>query len=94
MKLTQSTIQKYFTVEHKGKIYYVDYINSDDQILLGNRYYWEVLDEEQEELCICEFKNAAKKEKEQIKKNRRLYNKLIDFCIKHFDDYKPRIDYP
>ena len=70
----------------------MDYINSDNQILLGNRDDWEVLDEELEELCICEFKNTTKKEKEQIKKNRRLYNKLINFCIKHFDEYKPKID--
>jgi len=54
-----------------------------------NRFDWEVLDEEFEELCICQLKNTTKKEKEQIKKNRRLYNILIKFCIKHFDDYKP-----
>ncbi len=92
MKLTQSTIQKYFTVEYKGKIYYVDYINSDNQILLGNRDYWEVLDEEIEELNIYVFKDTTKKELKQIDKNVKLTNKLVKFCIKHFEDYKPNIN--
>ena len=30
-------------------------------------------------------------EKEQIKKNIKLANKLINFCIKHFNDYKPEL---
>jgi len=37
-------------VEHKGKIYYVGFINSDDEIMLGNRDYWEIMDEEWEEI--------------------------------------------
>ena len=56
--------------------------------MLGNRDYWQVLDEELEEVCIYQFQNATKKEKQQINKNRKLTNKLIKFCIKHFDDYK------
>ena len=92
IKLTQTVLEKYFTVEHKGKIYYVDYINSDDQILLGNRDYWEILDEELEELCLCEFQDDTKEEKEQIKNNAKLMNKLIKFCVKHFNDYKPNIN--
>ncbi len=89
MKLTQTAVQKFFTVIHKGKTYYIDYINSDDAILLGNRDCWQVLDEELEELNIYIFKDTTKKEKEQIKKNSKLYLKLINFCIKHFNDYKP-----
>ena len=90
MKLTQSVIQKTFTVTHKNKTYYIDYLNSDSQILgLSNRDYWQVLDEELEEVCIYQFQNAAKKEKEQINKNVKLTNRLINFCIKHFDDYQP-----
>ncbi len=58
---------------------------------LSNRFDWEILDEELEELCVCEFQDATKKEKEQIRKNRILASKLIDFCIRHFDDYKPKI---
>ena len=90
MKLTQSTIQKYFTVTHKGKTYYVDYANSDGQtLLLSNRNYWEILDEELEELDIYIHNDTTKKELKQIDKNTKLYRKLIKFCIKHFNDYQP-----
>ena len=93
IELIQTTIAKYFTVQYKGKTYYIDYVNSDGQtLLLSNRDYWEILDEELEELCVSEFQNDTKKEKEQIKKNIKLANKLISFCIKHFSDYKPKIN--
>ncbi|MBI2657601.1 hypothetical protein HYX08_02800 [Candidatus Woesearchaeota archaeon] len=86
-------MERHFTVKHKGKFYYVDYLDSDGQILgLINRDTWEILDEELEELGICEFQNATKKEKGQIKKNIKLANRLIEFCTKHFNDYKPKID--
>ena len=88
MNLTQTVVQKFFTVTNKGKTYYIDFINSDDQILLGNRDYWQVLDEELEELNISVFKDTTKKELKQIK----LYKKLIKFCKKHFSDYKPDIN--
>lgn len=71
MKLTQTVVQKFFTVTNSGKTHYIDCINSDDAILLGNRNYWEVLDEEWEEI------------------EDRLKLKLINFCIKHFNDYRP-----
>ncbi len=67
----------------------MDYLNSDGQILgLLNRYYWEVLDEGLEELNIYVFDDTTKKELKQIKKNVKLYNQLINFCIKHFEDYQ------
>ena len=79
-------------MEHKGKFYYVGYLGSDRQILgLINRDTWEILDEELEELCVCEFQNDTKEEKEQIKKNIKLANNLISFCINHFNDYKPKL---
>ena len=75
MKLENSVLQKSFTVKHKGKTYYVDYLNSDGQILgLSNRDYWEVTDGEWYEI-----------EDENLKQ------KLITFCIRHFNDYKPGI---
>ena len=76
MKLENSVLQKSFTVKHKGKTYYVDYLNSDGQILgLSNGDYWEVLDEELDEIDVYE--------------NRKLIKQLIKFCIRHFNDYKP-----
>ena len=69
-------MEKNFVVKHNGKVYYVDYMDSDGPILsLINRDYWEVIDEEWEEI-----------EDEKLKK------KLIEFCIKHFNGYKPEID--
>lgn len=90
MKLVQSTLERNFTVKHKRKYYYVNYLNSDGQILgLLNRYHWEVTDEEWEEINIYEFKDTSKKEREQIRKNRKLMEELIKFCIKHFNNYSP-----
>ena len=92
MKLTQSIINKSFTIEHKGKEYYVNYLNSDGQILgLINRDYWEIIDEDGEELDIYEFRGKTRKQKEQIKKNIELRNKIINFCIKHFNKYQPKL---
>ena len=79
-------------VKYNKKVYYVGFLASDRQILgLINRDTWEILDEELEELCVCGFKGDTKKEKQQIKKNRILANKLISFCITHFNDYKPKL---
>ena len=84
-------LERHFTVKHKEGFYYVSYLNSDKPILgLINRNTWEILDEELEELCLCEFQNDTKEEKEQIEKNVKLYNNLISFCIRHFNDYKPK----
>ncbi len=93
IKITKNILSRSFEVKHEGKTYYINYLNSDGQILgLSNRDYWEVTDEEFEEVCIYEFQETTKREKEQIKSNRKLVNKLIKFCIKHFNDYKLRVD--
>ena len=92
IKLIQTVLIKHFTVEHKGKTYYVEYANSDGIAgYLFNRSDWEIMDEELEELCICEFQDDTKEERYQIKKNIKLADKLITFCINHFNDYKPKI---
>ncbi|MEK6862407.1 MAG: hypothetical protein AABY07_10685 [Nanoarchaeota archaeon] len=91
MKLEQTTIQKTFTVQDNRKTYYVDYLNSNGQILgLLNRNNWEITDENGEELGIYEFQSSTKREKMQIKENRILARKLINVCIKHFNDYKQK----
>jgi len=91
MKLVQSSLERSFVVTHNGKEYFVKYLNSSDQILnLANRFHWEIFDENHEELNIFEFENMTFKEKEQIQKNRELRGHLIDFCIKHFNDYNPK----
>lgn len=90
MKIEQSTIQRTFTVRHKGRTYFVDYLNSDGQILgLMNRNNWEVFDKDSEELPVYIFRDSTKKEKKEAEKNRKLFEKLVKFCINHFDDYNP-----
>ena len=91
MKLKQSILNRTFIVNHKGKDYCVDYLNSDRQTLgLLNRDIWEVTDEDCESVNVYTFKGDSKKRIEEVKKNRILVRKLINFCIKHFEDYKPK----
>ena len=76
-------------MKHKGKFYYIDYLSSDGQILgLINRDTWEICGEE---LNTYILKDTTKEEKQQIKKNTKLANKLIYFCIRHFEDYNPEL---
>jgi hypothetical protein len=90
MKVVQSSLERSFVVTHNGKEYFVNYLNSSDQIPnLANRFHWEIFDENHEELNIFEFEDMANEEKEQIQKNREFRDHLIDFCIKHFNDYEP-----
>lgn len=77
MKIKQFTIQKTFAIKYKGNDYYVDYLNSNDQILgLINRDNWTIFNENQEQIIIN-------------KKTEKLLRKLVKFCIKHFEDYNP-----
>ena len=92
MKLQQSILNRTFIVNYKGKDYHVDYLNSDGQVLgLINRNYWEVTDEDNESVNIYTFKGDSKKRREETKKNMILVRKLINFCIKHFEDYGPKL---
>jgi hypothetical protein len=89
MRLTQTILEKHFTVKHKGKTYYISYLNSDKPCLaLLNRFNWEILDEELEELNIYYTNGCNKK---QIDKNNELIEELISFCMKHFNDFNPEI---
>ena len=91
MKLTQTIIDKTFFVQHKGKTYAVNYVNSDGQTLaLCNRDNWDITDEEGELLNIYSFSKMAKKDEQEIKKNIHLFEELVNFCIKNFNKYSPR----
>ena len=80
-------------VKYNKKIYYAGFLASDRQILgLINRDTWQILDEELEELRVCGFQDDTKEEKEQIRKNRILASRIIDFCTKRFSDYKPKLN--
>lgn len=90
MELTQTIIQKTFYVEHEGRTYYVDFIDSDGHTLgLLNRNNWEIIDEDHEELQIWEFRSNTKENIKIIKENQKLSDKLIEFCIKNFNKYDP-----
>lgn len=90
IKIIKNTLERNFTVDCKGKTYYVGYLNSDGQILgLLNRNYWEILDEDLEEVSEFCFRGSDVR---GIEKNVELKLKLINFCIKHFNDYKPNIN--
>jgi hypothetical protein len=90
MKLNQSILERNFIVMHKGKEYFVNYLNSSSLIPdLSNRYHWEIVDENNEELNIFEFENSTKEERKGIKNNIKLREELIKFCIEHFSDYSP-----
>ena len=85
MRLIQTIVEKNFTVGYKGKEYYVSYVNSDGHTLcLLNRYHWEIYDDEGE---LNIFKTGILTE--EIKNNRKIRNKIINFCIKNFNKYKP-----
>ena len=85
-------LERHFTVKHKERFYYVSYLNSDKPILgLINRDTWEICDEEGEELNTHILKDTTKEEKHQIKNNTKLASKLIELCIRHFNDYKPKL---
>ena len=68
-------MEKNFTVKHKRKFYYVGYLNSDGPIL---------------GLINRATWEAIDEEWEEIE-DEKLKQKLFSFCIKHFNDYKPKI---
>ncbi len=91
MRIIGNALQKSFLIEYQGKEYYVNYLSSDypDPGLL-NRDNWEIIDEDGEELSLY-FLKSGKKDKSEIRLITQKYNKLISFCIKNFNFYKPRI---
>ena len=90
MNLIGNTLQKTFLIKHRGKEYCVNYTNSDySNPILINRENWEILDEDGEELNIYFLKSNTKKEKSKINLDKRMYAKLIRFCVKTFNSYQP-----
>ena len=90
MKLTQTAVQKTLYIEINKKTYYVNFVNSDGQILdLLNGNNWEIYDENNEELDLYTYNDTNKKRSKEIKANWQLANRIIKFCIKHFNNYNP-----
>ena len=90
MKIEQNIISRDWHVQHKGKTYYVNYTNSDGQTLaLLNRDYWdiEVEDDDGEvgPLNIYSFSKSSLRQKREARRNARLFDKLVEFCLQHWD---------
>ena len=92
MKLEQTIIEKTFIVKHDGKIYTINYYDSDGFALeLLNKFNWEVCEENGEKMRNFVPQNMIEEEKEKTRKEVKLSNSLIDFCIENFDRYKPEV---
>ena len=92
MRITQTTVQKTFTVEHKGEVYRVDYLNSDGQILgLINRENFEVSTEDGEEFNDYVFSDASQKERAEAQERAGIIRELILHVMEHFNDFDAKL---
>jgi hypothetical protein len=75
---------------HEGRRFYVNFTECDGQTLaLCNRDNWEVLEETDEgigELNVYIFQSDSPEEKEKVKENVALMEKLVQFCIENWDN--------
>lgn len=90
MRLEANQISRDWTVLHDGRKFYVNYTDSDEQTLaLCNRNNWEVweeTDEGTEELNGCALKSDTAEEQGKVQENSLLRERLIKFCMEHWDD--------
>ena len=90
MLLEMNQIARDWTILHAGRRFYVNLTECDGQTLaLCNRDNWEVqeeTDEGMEELNVYAFESDTPEEKEQVKENMVLMEKLIRFCIESWDN--------
>jgi hypothetical protein len=90
MQLETNIISRDWTVIYKGRTFYVNYTEADCQTLaLCNRGNWEVwqeTDDGTEELNEYSFCDDKPEQKRQVRKNARLKEKLVKFCIDNWDN--------
>jgi len=90
MRLEANQISRDWTILHGNRTFYVNFTESDGQTLaLMNRDNWEVLEETEdgpEELKIHVFNDDTPLERELATENALLKEKLVRFCIKHWDN--------
>ncbi len=95
MQLEESTLHKTFNVRYNGKVYSVDYLNSNGQNLgLLNRDTWEVYCDDEEVTAYVIHDKDGKRMKsrvEEAEKNVKIIDSLIEFCIGHFNDYDKEV---
>jgi len=89
MKIKQNTISRDCTVSHEGRRFFVNFTDSDGQTLaLCNRENWQIEEETEdgiEELNAYVFKGSSPEEKEQADENAKMMDKLIEFCLGHWE---------
>jgi hypothetical protein len=90
MKMEQNAISRDWAAVREGRRFMVNFTESDGQILaLCNRDNWEVLEETEdgcEELCDYVFSDSTPKEGKRVENKTRLKEKLVRFCIDHWDN--------
>jgi hypothetical protein len=90
MEIEQNTISRDWTVLHEGRRFFVNFTESDGQTLaLCNRGNWLVHEESDdgvEELNAYAFNDSSSEVQEQAEENAELIDKLIGFCIRHWDN--------
>ena len=90
MRVDINQISRDWTVQHNGRTFYVNFIESDGQTLaLMNRDNWEVQEDTEdgvEELDIYGYSSDSPENKKQIEKNFKLMKKLILFCMQQWDN--------
>ena len=90
MKLESNQISRDWTVLHDGRMFYVNYTQSDTQTLaLCNRDNWEVLEATEkgtEQLDIYGFEGTGPNGQSKANANFNLMKKLIRFCIENWDN--------
>jgi len=89
MEIEQNTISRDWTVVHEGRRFYVNFTNSDGQTLaLCNRENWQIEEEAEdgiEELNAYVFKGSSPEEQKQAEANAEMMDKLIEFCLGHWE---------
>ena len=90
MLLEMNQISRDWTILHEGRRFYVNFTECDGQTLaLCNRDNWEVLEETDdgtEALNVYIFQSDPPEEREKVKENVALMEKLIQFCIENWDN--------
>jgi hypothetical protein len=90
MQLERNQISRDWTVLHEGRTFYVNYTKSDGQTLaLMNRDNWEILEETEdgtEELNVYGCRDDTAEERETVRKNSELMERLIRFCVENWDN--------
>jgi hypothetical protein len=89
MEIEQNTISRDWTVLHEGRRFYVNFTDSDGQTLaLCNRENWQIeeeTDEGIEELSPYAFSDSSPEEQKQADENAKMMDKLIEFCLGHWE---------